>query len=260
MEVLVFSNGRSIKEKVIFLHGLLGDITNFSEALKFNKEDFEAHCPSFSFATLTEDEANVHSLLNILKEYIEKKHLNDFHLVGNSLGGHIAICYTYYYSEKVRSLVLAGSSGIYEKNFSFFYPKLYDRNFIKEKIGDIFYNKKKVTPQMVQKYYLLLNDKSIRKKLLLISRSAMKESVINLLPKIQVPCCLIWGKEDKVTPPDVALQFHNLLPKSRLIWFSKCGHVPMMEKPKLFYQTLKKWIVNEHKNFSAFQEINFEQI
>jgi pimeloyl-ACP methyl ester carboxylesterase len=62
------------------------------------------------------------------------------------------------------------------------------------------------------------------------------------LHKIKVPVCLIWGKNDKVTPPEVAVEFHQLLPDSELNWVDKCGHAPMMEQPEEFNKYIKGFL------------------
>ena len=65
------------------------------------------------------------------------------------------------------------------------------------------------------------------------------------LPKMDTPTCLIWGKNDNVTPPKVAEEFHELLPNSELHWIDKCGHAPMMEHPQQFNDILNKWLENK---------------
>jgi pimeloyl-ACP methyl ester carboxylesterase len=62
------------------------------------------------------------------------------------------------------------------------------------------------------------------------------------LPKMTTPTCIIWGKNDKVTPPDVADEFHSLLPNSELYWIDHCGHAPMMEHPDEFNIHLEDWL------------------
>ena len=56
------------------------------------------------------------------------------------------------------------------------------------------------------------------------------------------PTCIIWGKNDNVTPPNVADEFHELLPDSDLYWIDKCGHAAMMEVPDTFNSILDKWL------------------
>ena len=64
----------------------------------------------------------------------------------------------------------------------------------------------------------------------------------NDLPKMKLPTCIIWGKNDTVTPPEVAEEFNELLPDSELFWIDKCGHAAMMEHPKEFNDILDSWL------------------
>jgi pimeloyl-ACP methyl ester carboxylesterase len=67
------------------------------------------------------------------------------------------------------------------------------------------------------------------------------------LPNLKVPTLLIWGKQDQITPPHVAEEFHEALPDSELVWIDKCGHAPMMERPEAFNKALDDWM---HKRFN----------
>jgi pimeloyl-ACP methyl ester carboxylesterase len=62
------------------------------------------------------------------------------------------------------------------------------------------------------------------------------------LPKMKVPTCIIWGRNDKVTPPEVGNEFHRLLPNSTLYWIDKCGHAAMMERPDEFNEIMLEWL------------------
>jgi pimeloyl-ACP methyl ester carboxylesterase len=59
---------------------------------------------------------------------------------------------------------------------------------------------------------------------------------------MQTPTCIIWGKNDTVTPPEVAVEFDELLPNSDLFWIDKCGHAAMMEHPDEFNKILNNWL------------------
>ena len=62
------------------------------------------------------------------------------------------------------------------------------------------------------------------------------------LPKMHTPTCILWGKQDSVTPPEVAVDFEKLLPDSDLFWIDKCGHAAMMEQPDIFNELLLEWL------------------
>jgi pimeloyl-ACP methyl ester carboxylesterase len=54
------------------------------------------------------------------------------------------------------------------------------------------------------------------------------------IPNFKMPVCLIWGKQDTITPPEVCEEFHSLFPHSEMHILDKCGHAPMMEQPEAF--------------------------
>ena len=59
-----------------------------------------------------------------------------------------------------------------------------------------------------------------------------------------VPVCLIWGKNDIITPPEVAEEFLAGFPDADLHWIDECGHAPMMEHPDTFNQILSDWFAS----------------
>ena len=62
------------------------------------------------------------------------------------------------------------------------------------------------------------------------------------LPKMKNKTAIIWGKQDSVTPPNVAEDFNLLLPNSELFWIDECGHAPMMEHPDKFNEIMLNWL------------------
>jgi len=94
---------------------------------------------------------------------------------------------------------------------------------------------------MVDDIFEIVNDRNSVIRTLAIAKSAIRHNMSNDLPKIKQPSCIIWGKQDTVTPPEVAEDFDKLLPNSDLFWIDKCGHAAMMEKPKEFNNILASW-------------------
>ncbi len=90
--------------------------------------------------------------------------------------------------------------------------------------------------------YETVNDRNKLIKTLAIAKSAIRHNMAKDLPKMHTPICIIWGKNDNVTPPEVAKEFHELLPDSELFWIDKCGHAAMMEHPEEFNKILNSWL------------------
>jgi pimeloyl-ACP methyl ester carboxylesterase len=79
-------------------------------------------------------------------------------------------------------------------------------------------------------------------KIIALAKSAIRNNLGEELGQIKVPTLLIWGKNDKVTPPFVAEDFHKLIPNSELAFIDQCGHAPMMEVPNAFNEILEQFL------------------
>ena len=177
---------------------------------------------------------SVEGLANFINEFIDYKGFKRVNFLGNSLGGHVGLVFIKKYPQKVNSLVLTGSSGLYESAFGASYPKKGDKAYLRERIQLTFYNPASTTDELVDEVYDTLQDKGKVLRILTMAKSAIRHNMRKDLPGFTQPTCLIWGKQDTITPPEVAEEFHELLPRSELHFLEQCGHAPMMEKPSEF--------------------------
>ncbi len=175
-------------------------------------------------------------------KFMDAMDLQQAIILGNSLGGHIGLLLTKLFPEKVKGLVITGSSGLYENSMGESYPKRGDYQYIKEKAENVFYDPKIATKEIVDEVYASVNDRNKLIRTLAIAKSAIRHNMAEDLPKMTNPACIIWGRNDTVTPPEVADEFHRLLPDSSLYWIEQCGHAPMMEHPDIFNQHLHHWL------------------
>jgi 2-hydroxy-6-oxonona-2,4-dienedioate hydrolase len=98
------------------------------------------------------------------------------------------------------------------------------------------------TKEIVDEVYAVVNDRNKLIRTLAIAKSAIRHNMAKDLPNMTTPTCIIWGKNDNVTPPEVAVDFNKLLPDSDLFWIDKCGHAAMMEHPDEFNSILNSWL------------------
>lgn len=233
---------------IIVLHGLMGGLSNFNSVTKhFSDNGYKVVIPELPIYTMSLLKTNVRSFAKYLHSFIEFKGYEEVILLGNSLGGHIGLYHTKLYPEKVKALIITGSSGLYESAMGSGYTKRSDYEVIKKKAQDVFYDPEVATKEIVDEVYETVNDRNKLIKTLAIAKSAIRHNMAKDLPKIQVPTCIIWGKNDTVTPPEVAEEFHTLLPDSDLFWIDKCGHAAMMEHPEEFNKILESWL--KKRNF-----------
>lgn len=228
---------------IIVLHGLMGGLSNFDGVATFFPENgYKILIPELPLYTQNILKTNVKAFAKFVKDFITFKGFDKVILLGNSLGGHIALYHTKMYPEKMAGLVITGSSGLYESAMGDSYPKRGDYDYIRKKAEDVFYDPKVATKEIIDDVYNTVNDRIKLIKTLAIAKSAIRHNMAKDLPKMFTPTCIIWGKNDKVTPPDVAEEFHKLLPVSDLYWIDQCGHAAMMEHPDEFNKILLNWL------------------
>ena len=228
---------------IIILHGLMGGLSNFNGVTEFfSQNGYKVILPELPLYSLPLLSTNVKSFAEYLKDFIDFLGFNDVILLGNSLGGHIGLLYTKLYPAKVKALVITGSSGLYESAMGSGYTKRSDYEVMKSKVQEVFYDPEVASKEMVDEVFASVNDRSKLIKTLAIAKSAIRHNMAKDLPNITTPTCVIWGKNDIVTPPDVGFEFNNLLPDSELFWIDKCGHAAMMEHPDSFNKIVFDWL------------------
>lgn len=230
-------------QPIIILHGLMGGLSNFQGVTEhFPKKGYKVLVPELPIYDMPMLKTNVKQFAKFVAGFIKHKGLEDVILLGNSLGGHIGLLHTKMYPKLIKALVITGSSGLYESAMGDGYPRRGDYEFIRKKAENVFYDPAVATKEIVDEVFATVNDRSKIIKTLAIAKSAIRHNMANDLPKMKTPTCIIWGKNDKVTPPDVADLFHELLPDSDLFWMEKCGHAPMMEHPMEFNEIFDAWL------------------
>ena len=233
---------------IILLHGLMGGLSNFKDVIGFfSSKGYKVIIPELPIYNLPLKETTVTAFSDFLEDFIKYKNLSNVILLGNSLGGHVGLIYSNKNPSFVKSLVLTGSSGLYENSMGESYPKRENYGYIKRKTQEVFYNSKVATKEIVDEVFETVNNREKLVRTLAIAKSAIRHNMSEELPNIKTPTLLIWGENDLVTPPEVAREFKSLLPNSKLEWIKKCGHAPMMEHPIEFNKILFNWL-NQKNN------------
>ena len=230
---------------IIILHGLMGGLSNFDGVTNFfSDKGYTVVIPELPIYDMSLLKTNVKTFAKYLHDFIEHKGYDEAIVLGNSLGGHIGLLHTKLFPKKVKALVITGSSGLYESAMGSSYPRRGDYEVIKKKAQEVFYDPAIATKEIVDEVFATVNDRNKLIKTLAIAKSAIRHNMGKDLPKMTTPTCIIWGRNDGVTPPEVAEEFNEKLPDSDLFWIDKCGHAAMMEHPDEFNQILYKWLTD----------------
>ena len=229
-------------EPLVLLHGLFGALSNFKDLIEYFRHHYKVVVPILPLFDLDILHTSVGGLAKYVHKFLEARDYKNIHLLGNSLGGHVAMVYLLKHSERTKSLILTGSSGLFENGMGDTYPKRGDYEYIRKKTEVTFYDPKMATKELVDEVFSITNNRIRVIKIIALAKSAIRNNLGDELNHIKQPTLLIWGNNDTVTPPFVAREFQRLIPNSELQFIDKCGHAPMMEVPEEFNIILHKFL------------------
>ena len=227
---------------LILLHGLMGALSNFEGIIDHFKKTHNVVIPLLPIFELPLRKLSVSGLVDYVERFIDYKEYNKVHLLGNSLGGHIAQLYAMKRPDKVKSMTLTGSSGLFESAMGSSFPKRGNYEYIKQKAESVFYDPSVATKELVDEVFDIVNNRNKAIRVVATAKSAVRHNLGDKLHEIKTPTLLIWGQQDEVTPAWVGEKFHELIPESELHLVEKCGHAPMMERPDVFNSILEDFL------------------
>jgi pimeloyl-ACP methyl ester carboxylesterase len=229
-------------EVLMMLHGLFGAMSNFSAIIDYFAPKYKVVVPVLPLFELDILHTTVGGLEKHLHKFIEFKDYKNIHLMGNSLGGHVALVHVLKHPERIKSLILTGSSGLYENGMGDSYPRRGDYEYMKNKTEITFYDPKIATKELVDEVFEIVTNRIKAIKIISLAKSAIRNNLGDELSEIKIPTLLIWGNNDIVTPPFVGKEFNKLIKGSELHFIDKCGHAPMMEVPEAFNEILSTFL------------------
>ncbi len=235
-------------ETLLLLHGLFGAMSNFEHLINHFSKKFKVVVPILPLFDLDIFHTSVGGLEKHVQKFIELRGYQNIHLLGNSLGGHVGLVHVLKHPENIKSLILTGSSGLFENGMGDSYPKRGDYEYIRNKTAYTFYDPEMATKELVDEVFEITNNRLKVIKIIALAKSAIRNNLGDELNQIKQPTLLIWGNNDNVTPPFVGKEFNKLIPNSELHFIDKCGHAPMMEVPHEFNDILDAFLQKQVAN------------
>lgn len=186
-----------------------------------------------------------------MRRLVGRQALDDIHVIGHSRGGgQIALRLAIALPDRARGVVLTGSAGLGEQSLvgslvslRLSSPRRADYEGVRRVIATAFRNPVHATKDLVDEVYRVFNDEpSHATNVLSLVRSVTRAPLADVLPHVRQPVCLIWGRQDVITPPAIARDFQRRLANADLFWIDECGHAPMIEQPDAFNRVLENWL------------------
>ncbi len=229
---------------VILLHGLFGNIKQWASVIEALSKNYRVIVPRLPIFDLLTVPSNITQLVRLLHEFVEWHQLSNVTLVGHAVGGQLALFYAHQHPRHVERLVLVSSNGLLDKNLvaeaGSLSPTSFD--FISDKVQAAFHQPNETVTELATEIYKLVQSAPKRLVLTSLLQSSLHSKVSSFLAKIDLPVLLIWGLQDQINSPNVALHFHDLLPNSTVKFIDQCGHLPMVEKPEVFAQNVLSFL------------------
>lgn len=230
-------------EVILLLHGLFGALSNFDGIIEGFKNNYKVIIPVLPIYEAPVRDLSVKFLLDYAIQFLDARGITEkVHAMGNSLGGHIALFLALHHQDRLKSLVLTGSSGLFENTLGDTFPKRKNYDFIQRKTAYTFYDPEMATKELVDELFEIVNNNEKAMRVVSVARSAIRDNVEERLEAITVPTLLVWGKQDKITPPFVGEDFHKGIKNSQLYFINRCGHAPMMERPGEFNRIMRQFL------------------
>ncbi|HUS46736.1 MAG TPA: alpha/beta hydrolase [Phycisphaerae bacterium] len=225
---------------LVMLHGMMGKPENWQGLFPHLPPDCRAIALRIPFFQEGLELNSVPAVTAYAAGYLDVLGADRVVLCGNSLGGHVALDLAQQMSGRVCGLVLTGSSGLFERSFGTVTPHP-SRKWVYEKIREIFYSAHHASDELVDEVIEIIAVRQNVRALVKIAKSAKRDNVADRLGQVPCPSLLLWGRQDQITPPEVAGEFSRGLGNCELVWVDRCGHAPMIEYPQVFAEAVSRW-------------------
>lgn len=255
---------------IVLIHGTASSLHTFdawANRLKITNRVIRMDLPAYGLTGPFPDRNySIQHYTEFIKTFLDALQVKQCILAGNSLGGEIAWNFAVAQPKMVEKLILIDAAGyrqisksvpvafkigqtpVLNKILTYITPRF----IVKASVENIYFDKSKVTPPLVDRYYELTLREGNRQAFVDRFKIEKDTTAYKKIKTIKQPTLILWGSEDLLIPLENAAKFHRDLPNNRLSIIQKTGHTPMEESPieslKPVLEFLKKDL-NSNKKF-----------
>ena len=209
---------------------------------------FSVYAPDITGSGETDKPKGCHTIaakIRHVEDFIDALCLSRVFLIGNALGASLALAIAHDLKDRVTALVVMGGPGAPHGRESAGLNRLtaianaHTREGIRESLKTLCFDPLLITDEIVDRRFRLAQLPGAREAFsAFISSpeggSSMWDRVRGFLPQIEQPVLLLWGKDDRIIPVELARKLLPQLPNARLQIVADCGHWVQIERPELF--------------------------
>ncbi|MFK8012717.1 MAG: alpha/beta fold hydrolase [Marinicellaceae bacterium] len=250
MQVHIRDEGRGDDPiPIVLLHGTSASLHTWDgwvNALEAERRMIRYDMPGFGLTGPSPDNNyTIENYSKVLIALLDHLKIDQAILVGNSLGGNVAITTAILYPDRVDRLVLIDSSGyVFEPKsipigfkiastpvINKLMEKVLPRSVVETSVKNVYGDASLVTPELVERYYDLTTRSGNRRALALRLNQMRPGKYVNRFSEINIPTLIMWGDLDRLIPPELGEKFQKNIKRSQLVRFKDLGHVPQEENP-----------------------------
>lgn len=276
-ETHYFTNeNTAAKDTLVLLHGLGDDKNSFVQSAKLLSKNYFLILPDLLASGENDKKGNLDLSINgqvqFLHNFLNQLGIKNFHLGGNSMGGHVSVAYTIAYPENVRKLILINAPGLTLDDhvvYTGFGKVLKSEEDLNNVFSRVFYKVPEMPSPIKKMFITQINE----------SRDYLNNSIIpqikngkdfdlkNKINQIKIPTLILWGKHDEVVKFNVAERYESDIPNATLEVIENASHSPQLEVPNevatrinTFIQ-MKNTIINtKHQHLAQVQLYRWYQL
>lgn len=255
MRIHYRDEGNQNGQPIVLIHGILSSLHTWDEWHKDLTKDYRIirlDIPGFGLTGGPEnpDDYSESLLHSSFEKFIAQLQLDDFILVGNSLGGFIAAQYAANNTDKVKKLILIDPAGAPQDlpfilslasmpGINTLAANVFPPFIVAMGVKDVYGDQERITKaNMVRYIHLSLRPgakQAYANTIAMLDEKNSKQAPLNFA-SITAPTLLMWGEKDIWVPAALSEQWLANISNSTLITYPDAGHVPMEEIPQ---QTLQ---------------------
>ena len=232
-------------ETLLFLHGA-GGLAGWMPFLDTLSDSFDVIAPDHPTFGLSDEPAwldDMNDMALFYLDYIEALGLSNVHLVGQSLGGWIALEMAVRSCVNIQSLPLVAAAGIRIKGLPAADIFMMDQE---ELTRSLLVNPSIIETMLAMELTSEQEDIQIKNKVS-TARLGWQPRLFNpslrkWMHRIKAPTHVIWGDQDKIIPPAYADEFKSLISGASVTMIPECGHLPQVEQTGPFVSAVSGFI------------------
>jgi pimeloyl-ACP methyl ester carboxylesterase len=254
--------GSGPRMAIVFVHGLSGSWQNWLENIPhFAREHrvLALDLPGFGHSPMPEWEISIESYGHLLHRFCDALAVGDCVVVGNSMGGFISAEAASARPDRFEKLVLVSAAGVSSARLrrqpaetvarmataaAPLLLKLQERGLRRPRVRWATFKGLFQHPEALRRELLLetFQNGAGRPGFLPAVEGLLGYDILDQLAEVDVPTLIVWGRNDRVVPPQDAAGFAQRLNNSRTVIFDDTGHLPQLERPTRFNRVLETFL------------------